>query len=100
LRSNLIELDRNLGRERFTPRCSLALSSASGNREVAVKLSTSGEAPVARLIPIARRYEAVAIAGLSSQELTIVKRGLRRMYGNMKSRPASMSGPRTPARRQ
>ena len=38
--------------------------SASSNREVAVKLSPRGEALVGRLIPIAKAYEATAIAGL------------------------------------
>ena len=58
--------------------------SASSNREVAVKLSAKGAALVARLIPIAREYENVAIAGLPAQELAVLKRCLRRVYGNMK----------------
>ena len=37
--------------------------SASSNREVAVKLSPRGDALVGRLIPIAKDYEAAAIAG-------------------------------------
>jgi MarR family transcriptional regulator, organic hydroperoxide resistance regulator len=60
--------------------------SASSNREVAVKLSAKGAALVARLIPIAREYENVAIAGLPAQELAVLKRCLRRVYGNMKNR--------------
>src|SRR5208282_822057 len=44
--------------------------SASSNREVAVKLSPRGDALVARLIPIARSYEAAAIGGLTRGELT------------------------------
>ena len=57
--------------------------SASSNREVAVKLSTRGDALVGRLIPIAKAYEATAIAGLPSQELAVLKRCLRRVYCNM-----------------
>jgi DNA-binding MarR family transcriptional regulator len=73
--------------------------SANSNREVTVKLSARGTALVARLIPIAREYEAAAIAGLSGQELSVLKRCLRRVYGNMKSLPESMSGTRAPLRR-
>ena len=50
-----------------------------------------GQTLVARLIPIARDYEAAAIAGLSASELAALKRCLRRMYGNMKSRQASFA---------
>jgi len=63
--------------------------SASSNREVIVKLSAKGQALVARLIPIALEYESEAISGLSAEDLAILKRSLRRMYGNMKSRPAA-----------
>jgi len=65
--------------------------SANSNREVVVKLSPKGQALLARLIPIARDYEAAAIAGLSAHELAALKRCLRRMYGNMKSRQASFA---------
>ena len=43
--------------------------SASSTREVIVKLTVKGNAQVARLIPIARDYEAAAIAGLRADEL-------------------------------
>jgi DNA-binding MarR family transcriptional regulator len=66
--------------------------SASSNREVAVTLSPKGRALVGRLIPIAREYEAAAIAGLSREELAVLKRCLTRLYGNMKSRPAPNAG--------
>jgi DNA-binding MarR family transcriptional regulator len=65
--------------------------SASSNREVAVKLSAKGAALVARLIPIAKTYEATAIAGLPPQELAVLKRCLRRVYDNMKN-VARMNG--------
>jgi MarR family transcriptional regulator, organic hydroperoxide resistance regulator len=66
--------------------------SASSNREVAVALSAKGGALVARLIPAARRIEADAAAGISAEELAVVKRCLRRMYANMKNRPAAAGG--------
>jgi MarR family transcriptional regulator, organic hydroperoxide resistance regulator len=63
--------------------------SASSNREVVVALSAKGNALVAKLIPLARAIEADAATGLSAQELAVVKRCLRRMYANMKSRNAA-----------
>jgi len=68
--------------------------SASSNREVAVTLSAKGNTLVARLIPIAREFESDAIAGLPPQELVVLKRCLRRMYANMKSRPTAERRPR------
>jgi MarR family transcriptional regulator, organic hydroperoxide resistance regulator len=63
--------------------------SASSNREVVVALSAKGSALVARLIPLGRAIEADASAGLSADELAVLKRCLRRMYGNMQSRAAA-----------
>lgn len=60
--------------------------SASSHREVVVALSAKGNALVARLIPLARAIEADAAAGLSAEELSVLKRSLRRMYRNMKER--------------
>ena len=60
--------------------------SASSDREVAVGLSGKGDAIAGRLIPLARQYEAAAIAGLSREELVVLKRCLRRAYANMKNR--------------
>ena len=81
----------------------LRTRSANSNREVAVELSAKGAALVARLIPIAREYEQAAIAGLSREETLLLKRCLRRVYGNMKSRSAISTAPviyRTPSRDQ
>jgi len=72
--------------------------SVSSNREVDVKLSAKGSALVARLIPIARGYEAAAIAGLTREELAVLKRSLRRVYDNMKSRNVALVEPTGPAR--
>jgi DNA-binding MarR family transcriptional regulator len=60
--------------------------SANSNREVVVKLSPKGQTLAARLIPIARDYEAAAIAGITASEIAALKRSLRRMYGNMKNK--------------
>jgi MarR family transcriptional regulator, organic hydroperoxide resistance regulator len=62
--------------------------STTSNREVAVELSGKGKVLVAELIPIARDYETIAIAGLSREELEVLKSCLRRIYENMKSRTA------------
>jgi DNA-binding MarR family transcriptional regulator len=62
--------------------------SSTSNREVVVKLSAKGNSVVAGLIPIARAFEAESIGGLSQEELMLLKRCLRRMYSNMKARPA------------
>src|ERR1041385_4342040 len=64
--------------------------SATSNREVVVTLSPKGGALVARLIPRAREIEGEAAAGLSAEELAVVKRCLRRIYANMKARPAAV----------
>jgi DNA-binding MarR family transcriptional regulator len=65
--------------------------SASSNREVAVKLSPKGQTLVGRLIPIALEYENESISGVSAADLAIVKRCLRRMYANMKTRQLSLA---------
>jgi len=65
--------------------------SPSSTREVMVKLTAKGKAQVARLIPIARRYEADAGAGLSTEELAALKNSLRRVYGNMKRRAGAIA---------
>ena len=59
------------------------------SREVTVALSSKGNALVARLIPRAYEIEAAAAAGVSPEELAVVKRCLRRIYSNLKSRPAA-----------
>jgi MarR family transcriptional regulator, organic hydroperoxide resistance regulator len=68
--------------------------SANSPREVAVKLTAKGKTVVGRLIPLARDYEAAAIAGVRPDELAAVKNGLRRMYANMKKREQAPATPR------
>jgi DNA-binding MarR family transcriptional regulator len=63
--------------------------SANSTREVVVKLTAKGNAQVARLIPIAQSYETVATAGLSPEDVAVLKRSLRRVYANMKNRQIS-----------
>lgn len=67
--------------------------SANSNREVVVALSAGGSALVGRLIPMARAIEADASAGLSAEELAVVKRCLHRMYANMTTRAAAGAQP-------
>lgn len=69
--------------------------SVTSNREVAVALSAKGGALVARLIPPARDIEADANAGISPEELAVVKRCLRRMYANLTNRLAAARAPRS-----
>lgn len=69
--------------------------STSSNREVTVALSPQGSMIVTRLIPLAYDIEADASAGLSDEELAVVKRALRRMYANLQSRPAAPATART-----
>jgi MarR family transcriptional regulator, organic hydroperoxide resistance regulator len=57
--------------------------SESDNREVEVALTAKGRSALRRLIPVARRYEAIAATGISGAELVAVKRALRRMYRNL-----------------
>jgi DNA-binding MarR family transcriptional regulator len=57
--------------------------SARSNREVVVALTPKGKALVAGLVPIAARLEQTAMRGVSKQELTAVKRVLRRMHENL-----------------
>jgi DNA-binding MarR family transcriptional regulator len=67
--------------------------SANSHREVAVVLSAKGATLVARLIPIALEYERAAIAGLSREETLMLKRCLRSVYDNMKSRSITSTVP-------
>jgi DNA-binding MarR family transcriptional regulator len=58
--------------------------SARSNREVVVELTPRASALVAQLIPIAEELQAAATQGLSKQELSILKRALRHMHGNLR----------------
>jgi DNA-binding MarR family transcriptional regulator len=57
--------------------------SKTSSREVVVALAPRGNALMQRLIPIARQLEEAASAGLPARDVTVVKRALRQMYGNL-----------------
>jgi DNA-binding MarR family transcriptional regulator len=57
--------------------------STNSNREVTVSLTSAAGKLIAELIPIARRLERDATAGLSAAELETTKQSLRRMYRNL-----------------
>jgi DNA-binding MarR family transcriptional regulator len=65
--------------------------SANSTREVVVKLTAKGKALVARLVPVARDYEAVASAGVPAEDLANLKNSLRRVYANMKNRQQALA---------
>ena len=60
--------------------------SATSNREVVVELSPKGRVLVQRLIPIAKKLEQTASAGLPPKDLAVAKRALGRMYDNLAGR--------------
>lgn len=57
--------------------------SAASNREVEVALTAKGRAALRRLVPVARRYEVLAAAGLSAGETAALKSALHLMYRNL-----------------
>ena len=52
-------------------------------RVVALHVTPAGRRLTQRIIPIAERYEAVALAGFSAAETKTLKAALRRLYVNM-----------------
>jgi DNA-binding MarR family transcriptional regulator len=59
--------------------------SEKSSREVVVALSPKGSALVQRLIPIAKKLEQTAAAGLPAKDMAVVKRMLARIYDNLSS---------------
>lgn len=57
--------------------------SQTSSREVVVQLSSKGRALVKKLIPVAIALEESAATGLSSTELTQLKKVLRKVYANL-----------------
>jgi DNA-binding MarR family transcriptional regulator len=57
--------------------------SQQSSREVVVALSGKGRALVQRLIPIAKRLEQTASAGVAVRDMTEFKRMLTQIYGNL-----------------
>ena len=52
-------------------------------REVRVRLTPRGRRITRGIIPMARRYEQIALAGFSPAEATALKRQLIRLYANL-----------------
>jgi DNA-binding MarR family transcriptional regulator len=62
------------------------MRSEKSSREVVVALSPKGRALGRKLIPIAKRLERVAGAGIPARDMAVVKRALQAMHGNMAGR--------------
>ena len=56
---------------------------AGDARVVALHVTAAGRRLTRRILPIAERYEAVALKGFSVQEVETLKKALRRLYDNM-----------------
>ncbi|HEX2889698.1 MarR family winged helix-turn-helix transcriptional regulator [Vineibacter terrae] len=56
---------------------------ADDGRVVTLHVAPAGRRLTDRIVPIAKRYERVAITGLSSSETETLKHLLRRVYANM-----------------
>lgn len=56
---------------------------AEDARAVALHVTPAGRRLTRRILPIAERYEAVALKGFSATEADLLKRALRRLYDNM-----------------
>lgn len=52
-------------------------------RVVALHVTAAGRRLTKRILPIAERYEQVALKGFSAQEAGLLKAALRRLYENM-----------------
>lgn len=69
--------------------------SKASSREVVVELTPKGEAIVERLTPTAIAYEEIAAAGLTAEELALVRRALRQMHRNLREARARDGRPET-----
>jgi DNA-binding MarR family transcriptional regulator len=52
-------------------------------RVVALHVTAAGKRLTKRILPIAERYEAVALKGFSTREAEVLRRALGRLYANM-----------------
>jgi DNA-binding MarR family transcriptional regulator len=52
-------------------------------RVILLHIAPAGRRLTQRILPIAERYEAVALAGFNASEAEILKAALRRLYANM-----------------
>ena len=56
---------------------------AGDARAVMLHVTLTGRRLTQRIVPIAERYEAVALKGFTAGEAEVLKKALRRLYGNM-----------------
>jgi DNA-binding MarR family transcriptional regulator len=56
---------------------------AGDARAISLHVTPSGRRLTQRIVPIAERYEAVALKGFSAAEIAVLKKALRRLYDNM-----------------
>ena len=52
-------------------------------RAIALHATTAGKKLTQRILPIAERYETVALKGFSAREAELLRKALRRLYANM-----------------
>jgi DNA-binding MarR family transcriptional regulator len=56
---------------------------AGDARAVMLHVTAAGRRLTKRILPIAERYESVALEGFSTREAEVLRRALRRLYANM-----------------
>jgi DNA-binding MarR family transcriptional regulator len=56
---------------------------AGDARAVSLHVAPVGRRLTQRIVPIAERYEAVALKGFTASEIAVLKKALRRLYDNM-----------------
>lgn len=57
--------------------------SGADARALALTLTTEGESLTKQIVPLAQLYEKIALAGLSSSQVGVLRETLRRIYDNM-----------------
>ena len=56
---------------------------AGDARAISLHVTAPGRRLTQRIVPIAERYEAVALKGFTARETVVLKKALRRLYDNM-----------------
>jgi DNA-binding MarR family transcriptional regulator len=56
---------------------------AGDARAISLYVTPSGRRLTQRIVPIAERYETVALKGFTAGEIVVLKKALRRLYDNM-----------------
>ena len=70
---------------------------AGDARAILLHVAPAGRRLTQRILPIAERYEAVALAGFNASEAETLKAALRRLYANMDGLKASFDRERSEA---